>query len=107
MKYFSTYLCGGILAGGVFLPSPDFLARVTGFLAITFLGLPTFPLGSITLAASGISLSSEGVRVSSSKLMSSLSTSNITCIRNKYDTLVVTSGKRKMKLREITRYIVS
>lgn len=107
MKYFSTYLGGDILAGSVFFPSSDFLVRVTGFLAITFLGLPTFLLDSITLAASGVCLSSEGVRVSSSKLMSSLSTSNITYIRNKYDTLVVTSGKRKMKLREITRYIVS
>lgn len=83
MKYYSTYLGGDILAGGVILPSSDFLARVIGFLAITFLGLPTFSLDSVTLAVSGVCLSSEGVRVSSSKLMSSLSTSKITCIRNK------------------------
>lgn len=83
MKYFGTYLGGDILAGGAFLPSFDFLARVIGFLAITlaitFLGLPTFSLDSVTLAVSGVCMSSEGVRVSSSKLMSSLSTSKITC----------------------------
>lgn len=107
MKYFSIYLGGDILVGGVFLSSFDFFVRVIGFLAIIFLGFFIFFLGFIILVVFGVSLFFEGVRVFFSKLMLLLFIFNIIYIRNKYDIFVVILGKRKMKLREIIRYIVS